>query len=147
MAIEYIVSQHAEETAFLWLLLFVAPAISSGQTESATSEKDPFFETVDVNVVNVEVFVTDKKGNPIRGLTADDFEILEDRRPVKLTNFYAVEGGSRLRPRTVPEPPDAPPDPTPTFPAPTVDNESALPDDQRLFGLLAVQYGSQIEFV
>ena len=41
--------------AFLWLLLLVAPAISSGQTESAASEEDPFFETVDVNVVNVEV--------------------------------------------------------------------------------------------
>ena len=35
-------------------------------------------DTVEVNVVNVEVYVTDKKGNPVSGLTRDDFEIFED---------------------------------------------------------------------
>lgn len=55
-----------------------------------------FVEIVDVNVVNVDVFVTDKAGNPITGLRAEDFEILEDGKPVALTNFYAVEDGQRL---------------------------------------------------
>jgi VWFA-related protein len=52
-----------------------------------------FFETIDVNVVNVEVVVTDKKGNRIKGLTQDDFELREDGKLVKITNFYAVEDG------------------------------------------------------
>ncbi len=57
-------------------------------------QEDPglFFDTVDVYVVNVEVVVTDKDGNPATGLTRDDFEILEDGQPVELSNFFAVEG-------------------------------------------------------
>jgi VWFA-related protein len=57
-----------------------------------------FTETVDVEVVNVDVYVTDRKGEPVVGLQPADFQILEDGRPVEITNFYAVHGG---RPRTV----------------------------------------------
>ncbi len=44
-------------------------------------------EVIDVSIVNVDVFVTDKHGKRVRGLTADDFEIVEDRRPQPITNF------------------------------------------------------------
>ncbi len=49
-----------------------------------------FVDRVDVNVVNVEVFVTDKNGRRVTGLGPDDFEILEDGRKVEISNFYAV---------------------------------------------------------
>lgn len=49
-----------------------------------------FVDRVDVRVVNLEVVVTDKQGRPITDLTKDDFEILEDGRPVELTNFFAI---------------------------------------------------------
>ena len=42
-------------------------------------------------VVNVDVYVTDAKGNRVTDLTAADFEVLEDGRPVEITNFYLVE--------------------------------------------------------
>ena len=61
---------------------------------AATRERDDdptFFETVEVRVVNVEVVVTDRDGEPVYGLTRDDFELLEDGRPVEITNFYSVE--------------------------------------------------------
>ncbi|MDH3744682.1 MAG: VWA domain-containing protein [Acidobacteriota bacterium] len=61
------------------------------QTEEA------FFETVDVTVVNVDVYVTDKKGNPVSGLTAEDFEVYEDNRRMKISNFYAVQDGLQVR--------------------------------------------------
>jgi VWFA-related protein len=66
-----------------------------------------FAEIVDVNVVNVEVYVTDKKGNPITGLSPEDFEVFEDGREVEITNFYAVEGGrpTVASPRPSAEPP------------------------------------------
>ena len=66
----------------------------AGEPQAAAESADEgvFFETVDVNVVNVQVFVTDKKGNPITGLGIDDFELFEDKKPVKISNFYAVEG-------------------------------------------------------
>jgi VWFA-related protein len=46
-------------------------------------------ESIQVNVINLDVFVTDKKGQPVTGLTKEDFEILEDSKPVQITNFYA----------------------------------------------------------
>ncbi len=62
-------------------------------SEETADTEGIFFERVDVNVVNIDVFVTDRKGNRITGLSADDFEITEDRRPVNVSNFYAVEDG------------------------------------------------------
>ena len=87
-----------------------------------------FVDTVDVRVVNVDVFVTDKKGEPVTGLTRDDFELLENRRPVAITNFYAVEQGRQrdLDPGAVadlPVPPGAPP---------RAIAAAAVPEEQRL---------------
>ena len=59
---------------------------------AAQDDSDLFFDTVDVNVVNVEVVVTDKDGQPALGLTRDDFEVFEDGQPVDVANFFAVEG-------------------------------------------------------
>ncbi|MEM1182929.1 MAG: VWA domain-containing protein, partial [Acidobacteriota bacterium] len=41
----------------------------------------------------VDVYVTDRRGNPILGLGPEDFELFEDGQPVKLTNFFAVQNG------------------------------------------------------
>jgi VWFA-related protein len=87
-------------TPILLVLLLVtlgaALSIPSRAQESPGEDQgseapDLFFEKVEVNVVNVEVFVTDKDGAPITGLTRDNFEILEDGRPVEITNFRAFE--------------------------------------------------------
>lgn len=48
-------------------------------------------ETVQVNVVNVEVYVTGPDGKPLGGLRKEDFELWEDGEPVSLTNFYASD--------------------------------------------------------
>lgn len=72
-------------------------------------------ETVDVSLVNVDVFVTDRDGHRVRGLTAADFEILENGKPQEISNFseYAsgiessnvtVEGGGTEQPVTRREP-------------------------------------------
>jgi VWFA-related protein len=85
-------------------LIALAAAQAQAQEAPAAPTAQPgevFVETIDVNLVNVDVFVTDKQGNRVTGLTVDDFELLEDGRPVQITNFYAVEAG---RPRApVPE--------------------------------------------
>ncbi len=51
----------------------------------------PFGERVDVNIVNVEAWVTDKDGNPVNGLQRGDFEIREDGKPLPVVNFEAFE--------------------------------------------------------
>src|SRR5437016_2580342 len=52
-------------------------------------------ETIEVHVVNVDVVVTDREGNRVRGLTKDDFELYEDKRPQTITNFYEARDDVR----------------------------------------------------
>ncbi len=72
------------------LLLFSANSVAEAQQEPAP---ETFGETIDVRVVNVDVWVTDRDGNPVVGLEADDFEVREDGRPVELSNFFEFTDG------------------------------------------------------
>ncbi|HEY7112123.1 MAG TPA: VWA domain-containing protein [Thermoanaerobaculia bacterium] len=56
----------------------------------------PVIENVEVSVTNIDVIVTDSKGNRVPGLTKDDFQVLQDGVPQTITNFYAVTGGKVL---------------------------------------------------
>jgi VWFA-related protein len=56
----------------------------------------PISERVEVSVTNVDVVVTDSKGNRVNGLTRDEFEVFQDNVPQTITNFYAVAGGKLL---------------------------------------------------
>lgn len=55
-------------------------------------------ETIEVHVVNVDVVVTDRDGNRVRGLTRDDFELYEDKRPQTITNFYEARDAAAPAP-------------------------------------------------
>lgn len=57
-------------------------------------------ENIDVRIINIDVVVTDRKGNAVTGLKKEDFEIYENRVPKAISNFYAVENG---RPAVVEE--------------------------------------------
>jgi Ca-activated chloride channel family protein len=48
-------------------------------------------ENVDVDLVELYTTVTDGSGQNVRGLTAEDFQILEDGKPQKLAKFEQVE--------------------------------------------------------
>ncbi len=52
-------------------------------------------ESIDVSIVNVDVFVTDRKGNRVCGLTTADFEIRENGRTQPITNFAEYARDSR----------------------------------------------------
>jgi len=119
-----------------WLCAgFLAATSLSAQEAPPPASQEAFFETVNVNLVNVEVFVTDKEGNSIDGLTADDFELFDDDRPVVITNFYAVEGG---RPTVVAPPSEEPvpeteeEEPTSRREPPPLTTEPEIPEEQRL---------------
>ncbi len=47
-------------------------------------------ESIEVRVVNIDVVVTDRAGNPVTGLTKDDFQLFENGRPQTITNLYEV---------------------------------------------------------
>src|SRR5919108_4541508 len=46
---------------------------------------------VEVNYVDVDVVVTDERGNFVKGLGRDDFEVFENGRPQKIDTFSLVE--------------------------------------------------------
>lgn len=82
--------------ALLWLgLIWLWPAASfaSAQEEPSAPAAEPFFEAVDVEIINIDVWVTDRDGEPIEGLSRDDFVVYRDRQPVEITNFFAVAAG------------------------------------------------------
>ncbi len=54
---------------------------------------DLFSDVIDVRVVNVEVVVTDKKGNLIQGLDPSDFELRVDGEPTPIHYFTEVDEG------------------------------------------------------
>ncbi|HEY0156071.1 MAG TPA: VWA domain-containing protein [Thermoanaerobaculia bacterium] len=47
----------------------------------------PFGETIEVSLVNVDVVVTDRQGRHVGGLTADDFEVYGSGRRQPVTHF------------------------------------------------------------
>jgi VWFA-related protein len=59
-------------------------------------EAPRFSEAIDVSLVNVEVIVTGKDGERVRGLKASDFTILEEGKRQEIVNFaeYAGERGN-----------------------------------------------------
>ncbi len=71
----------------LALLLVAAAPLSAQQPEPAARVIQ---ESVDVEVVNIDVQVTDRQGAPITGLQLSDFQVFEHGRRVDPVNFYEV---------------------------------------------------------
>ncbi len=96
-------------------LLVAATAAAQQPQQQTPPSNEPLpklTETIDVRVINVDVVVTDKKGNPVTGLKADDFELYENGVPKKITNFYEVEGNKAVNAVNA-QPAEAKPAPAP----------------------------------
>lgn len=76
--------------ALLPLLLLGAPS----QAQQAEIAEETFTDQIEVSLVNLEVVVTDRKGKSVPGLRREDFQVLEDGKPVEITNFYAETGAA-----------------------------------------------------
>jgi VWFA-related protein len=70
-------------TATAAVLLFAATALAQLR------------ETVNVNIVEVPVSVVDSSGNPIRGLTAANFEVYDGGKRQAITSFDKIDFGSK----------------------------------------------------
>ncbi|HEV2844462.1 MAG TPA: VWA domain-containing protein, partial [Thermoanaerobaculia bacterium] len=91
----------------------------------------PFAESIDVEVVNVEVQVTDREGRRVPGLDRGDFELFVDGRPVEIVNFAEVAEGSTVAPK---EPlPSAPQE---SLPAPPGEAAPAAPSEPEPLSLV-----------
>src|ERR1700737_1669206 len=73
-------------------LLFQAALIATALQPQA--QMAPTAETIEVNVIEVDVVVLDAQGKPVRGLTRDDFELTVGKRKRAISNFYAIDRGT-----------------------------------------------------
>ncbi len=101
------ISIHPTDSAAAWLagvlaLAVLAPVPAVAQVPEPADPAAPsgvFVEELTVEVINVDVVVTDRSGRPVAGLGRDDFELELDGQPVPITNFYAESGAAALAER------------------------------------------------
>jgi VWFA-related protein len=88
------------------LVLASAAALAAQEAQKPApppaAEAPPTFPA-QVEQVIVDMVVTDKKGNPIRGIAREDITITEDRVPQQIVSFEAVQVPEQ--PSTTPPPP------------------------------------------
>src|SRR3954463_13416367 len=71
----------------LFLALAMLMPASTAQDQSESSNSGDYRIRVTSDLVLTNVVVRDKQGNLVRGLSQDDFSILEDGKPQRITSF------------------------------------------------------------
>jgi VWFA-related protein len=87
------------------LVLLIGGLIEAQQPAPGQTDQPQATFRADVNYVEVDVHVTDERGNPVTGLAREDFEVLENGTPQVIGVFSGVTG------RVEPPPPDGAPEP------------------------------------
>jgi hypothetical protein len=77
-------------SAALILAAAMVPAAQPSPQPQSPPPQGPTFR-VEVSYVEIDAVVTNAEGKFVRGLTKDDFEILEDGKPQSVTAFSLVD--------------------------------------------------------
>ncbi len=73
------------------LLVILTPLVATMPQRALASQRSTASFSLDVSAVALDVVVTDTRGRFVRGLSPDDFRVLEDGVPQELT-FFTSEG-------------------------------------------------------
>lgn len=74
-----------------WLSTFVIVVALAAQTQTPSPNQQPPTFRTGVDIVQLDVVVLDKDRHPVRGLTAEDFTILDKGKPQPIVAFSAVD--------------------------------------------------------
>ena len=85
-------------TALSLSLLFTIAGFT--QTPTPTPVEDEDVVKISTNLIQIDVTVTDKKGNPVKDLKPEDFEIYENGKKQEITNFNFVSNVRVSMPET-----------------------------------------------
>jgi len=73
--------------AAVFFSLFALSPIEGGPSARTQEKQQDLQYEVQVTLKLVQVYVTDKKGNPVIDLTREDFSLLDEGKPQKITEF------------------------------------------------------------
>ena len=74
--------------------LFITVAAQEPSPSPKPAQNPEDVVRITTNLVQIDAAVTDKKGKAVTDLKVEDFEVYEDGRPQKITNFSFVSVGS-----------------------------------------------------
>jgi VWFA-related protein len=106
------------------ILVLVATAMSQDIDREQVIGGLSFVDQVQVTVVNIDVFVRDRDGRPVTGLTREDFRLLQDGAEREISHFAAYTEEVLDTVAT------APAAPGPSTPGPVADGGSPEADEQ-----------------
>ncbi len=70
-------------------VVLLAAVLPAGRVPAQPASDAPRVSaSAEVSILGVDVVVTDRNGKPVHGLTAADFELFHDGKPVVITNFH-----------------------------------------------------------
>src|ERR1017187_808811 len=108
------ISPYVRASVLTAAALVLSPALSQVPAQKPEAPAAGFVARDTVSVTNLDVVVTDGKGNRVTGLKKEDFIVIEDNFEQLVTNFFAVEQGritlpaEEATPAPVPAPGPAP---------------------------------------
>jgi VWFA-related protein len=83
-------STSSRKTTFAFFMFFMLFMVPCSFRAALTQQKPPVFRAK-TDLMQLDVTVLDKQGVPVRGLTKDDFVLLEDNKPQTVEGFTAVD--------------------------------------------------------
>src|SRR5882672_8021013 len=72
------------------VILLAGSTLLAGPSQAPPPEQGPTFKLA-VEFIEVDTIVTDATGDFVRGLTKDDFQVLDDGKPQTISNFSVVD--------------------------------------------------------
>ncbi len=81
----------------MFFFLFSSAALHAQQVQPTQPATDDDVVKITTKLVQFDTVVTDKGGNQVRDLNIADFEILQDGKPQKITNFSYINTESPAR--------------------------------------------------
>lgn len=66
---------------------WLAAPLAARQSQDLNPQTATILDEVTVNIVNIDVHVTDRRGRPISDLSIEDFEVFEEGEQMEVTNF------------------------------------------------------------